>query len=81
MSFFSNKSEPLLLNNYNRIKPLIHSIPQLNELNLSQVLNSEVVCRVCRGKRVHYVRNQEVNTLKISHCLHCNGSGVMTNRE
>ena len=81
MSIFSEKSQPLLVNNVNRIKPLINTMPQLSALNLNQTLNTEVVCRVCRGKRIHYIRNQEIGTLQISHCLHCNGSGVMSNRE
>jgi hypothetical protein len=81
LSIFSKKSEPLLVNNVNRIKPLINTMPELSALNLNQTLNTEVVCRVCRGKRVVYIRNQEVGTIQISHCIHCNGSGVMSNRE
>ena len=81
MSIFSEKSQPLLVNNVNRIKPLINTMPALSTLNLNQTLNTEVVRRVCRGKRIHYIRNQEIGTIQISHCLHCNGSGVMSNRE
>ena len=53
MSIFSEKSQPLLVNNVNRIKPLINTMPQLSALNLNQTLNTEVVCRVCRGKELY----------------------------
>ena len=81
MSVFSQKSQPLLVNNVNRIKPLFHTMPELSTMNLRSTLNTTVVCRVCRGKRVHYIRNRETNSLQTSHCLHCNGSGEMSNRE
>ena len=80
MSFFSNKSEPLLVNNVNRIKPKLWSMPELHTMNLRQTLNTTVVCRVCRGKRVNYIRNQEAGTIQKSHCMHCKGSGEMSNR-
>ena len=80
MSFFSNKSEPLLVNNLNRIKPKFWSMPELHTMNLRQTLNTTVVCRVCRGKRVTYIRNQEAGTIQKSHCMHCKGSGEMSNR-
>ena len=80
MSFFSNKSEPLLVNNLNRIKPKFWSMPELHTMNLRQTLNTQVVCRVCRGERVTYIRNQEAGTIQKSHCMHCKGSGEMSNR-
>ena len=81
MSFFSNKSEPLLVNNVNRIKPKFWSMPELHTMNLRQTLNTQVVCRVCRGETVTYIRNQEAGTIQKSHCMHCKGSGEMSNRE
>ena len=80
MSFFSNKSEPLLVNNVNRVKPKFWSMPELHTMNLRQTLNAQVVCRVCRGKRVNYIRNQKAGTIQKSHCMHCKGSGEMSNR-
>ena len=80
MSFFSEKSQPLLINNLNRVKPKFWDMPKLHTMNLRQTLNTTVVCRVCRGERVHYIRNRETGTLQKSHCLHCNGSGEMSNR-
>ena len=80
MSVFSGKSQPLLINNLNRIKPKFWDMPELHTMNLRQTLNTTVVCRVCRGQRVHYIRNRETGTLQKSHCLHCNGSGEMSNR-
>ena len=80
MSFFSNKSEPLLVNNVNRVKPKFWSMPELHTMNLRQTLNTTVVCRVCRGERVTYIRNQEAGTIQKSHCMHCKGSGEMSNR-
>ena len=80
MSIFSGKSQPLLINNLNRIKPKFWDMPELHTMNLRQTLNTTVVCRVCRGQRVHYIRNRETGTLQKSHCLHCNGSGEMSNR-
>ena len=79
MSIFSGKSQPLLINNLNRIKPKFWDMPELHTMNLRQTLNTTVVCRVCRGQRVHYIRNRETGTLQKSHCLHCNGSGEMSN--
>ena len=80
MSVFSEKSQPLLINNVNRVKPKFWDMPELHTMNLRQTLNTTVVCRVCRGQRVHYIRNRETGTLQKSHCLHCNGSGEMSNR-
>jgi hypothetical protein len=80
MSFFS-KAEPLLIANVNRIKPLIRNMPELYTLNLSQTLLTDVCCRVCRGKRITYIRNRESGSMQISYCMHCNGSGRMSNRE
>ena len=80
MSVFSQKSQPLLINNVNRVKPKFWDMPELHTMNLRQTLNTTVVCRVCRGQRVHYIRNKETGTLQKSHCLHCNGSGEMSNR-
>ncbi len=80
MSVFSEKSQPLLINNVNRVKPKFWDMPELHTMNLRQTLNTTVVCRVCRGQRVHYIRNKETGTLQKSHCLHCNGSGEMSNR-
>jgi len=85
MSFFSGKSEPLLVNNVNRIKPKFWSMPELTlpelyTMNLRQTLDTMVTCRVCRGKRVTYIRNRETGTLQKSHCMHCKGSGEMSNR-
>ena len=80
MSVFSGKSQPLLINNVNRVKPKFWDMPELHTMNLRQTLNTTVVCRVCRGQRVHYIRNKETGTLQKSHCLHCNGSGEMSNR-
>ena len=80
MSVFSGKSQPLLINNVNRVKPKFWDMPELHTMNLRQTLNTTVVCRVCRGERVHYIRNRETGTLQKSHCLHCNGSGEMSNR-
>ena len=81
MSVFSQKSQPLLINNVNRVKPKFWDMPELHTMNLRQTLNTTVVCRVCRGQRVHYIRNRETGTLQKSHCLHCNGSGEMSNHE
>ena len=81
MSVFSGKSQPLLINNVNRVKPKFWDMPELHTMNLRQTLNTTVVCRVCRGERVHYIRNRETGTLQKSHCLHCNGSGEMSNHE
>ena len=80
MSVFSEKSQPLLINNVNRVKPKFWDMPELHTMNLRQTLNTTVVCRVCRGQRVHYIRNKETGTLQKSHCMHCNGSGEMSNR-
>jgi len=80
MSIFSGKSQPLLINNVNRVKPKFWDMPELHTMNLRQTLDTTVVCRVCRGQRVHYIRNRETGTLQKSHCLHCNGSGEMSNR-
>ena len=80
MSVFSGKSQPLLINNVNRVKPKFWDMPELHTMNLRQTLNTTVVCRVCRGQRVHYIRNKETGTLQKSHCMHCNGSGEMSNR-
>ena len=80
MSVFSEKSQPLLINNVNRVKPKFWDMPELQTMNLRQTLNTTVVCRVCRGQRVHYIRNKETGTLQKSHCIHCNGSGEMSNR-
>jgi len=80
MSVFSEKSQPLLINNVNRVKPKFWDMPELHTMNLRQTLNTTVVCRVCRGQRVHYIRNKETGTLQKSHCIHCNGSGEMSNR-
>jgi len=81
MSFFSNKSEPLLVNNVNRIKPKLWSMPELYTMNLSQTLNTTVACRVCRKNRITFIRNREAGTWQKSHCMHCKGSGEMSNRE
>ena len=80
MSFFSNKSEPLLVNNVNRIKPKFWSMPELHTMNLRQTLDTTVVSRVCRGERITYIRNKEAGTIQKSHCMHCKGSGEMSNR-
>ena len=81
MSVFSEKSQPLLINNVNRVKPKFWDMPELHTMNLRSTLNTQVTCRVCRGQRVHYIRNRETGTLQKSHCLHCNGSGEMSNHE
>ena len=81
MSVFSEKSQPLLINNVNRVKPKFWDMPELHTMNLRSTLDTTVVCRVCRGQRVHYIRNRETGTLQKSHRLHCNGSGEMSNHE
>ena len=77
MSAFSHQFAPLYLNNYNRIKPLIHRLPPLSELTMASTLNTIVRCRVCYGQGKTFIRN----TLQESHCPRCNGSGEMSNRE
>ena len=79
MSLFSKNIEPLLVSNVNRIKLKETTLPQLSDLNLTQVLNSEVTCRVCRGNRVVYVRSRADSRLNISNCMNCKGTGKMRN--
>ena len=81
MSAFSHQFAPLYLNNYNRIKPLIHRLPPLSELTMASTLNTIVRCRVCYGQKTTFIRNQGNNTMQESHCPRCNGSGEMSNRE
>ena len=73
------KPEPLLVSNVNRLRPLIKDLPRLQDLNLTQVLSSEVTCRVCYGKRVVAIRDRKYGSISYSHCLHCNGLGTMRN--
>jgi len=81
MPFFSSNhtAEPVIIKRLDKMAPLIHQMPELSALNLTQVLNSEVTCRVCRGQRVVCVRSRHNNKLSYTHCLNCLGSGRMRN--
>lgn len=81
MKSFLHKPEPLLVRNVNGLKPLLNRLPALHELNLNQTLNTIVSCRVCYGHGHIYTRNSKFGTLHKTHCLHCNGSREMSNRE
>ena len=76
-----HKPNPIEINNPNRLSCFIKTMPRLEDLSLTQVLNSDVTCRVCRGQRMIATRNRYTHKMYFSHCLHCNGSGRMSNRE
>ena len=61
--------------------PFHKVIPKLETLNLSMVLNSIVVCRVCRGQRVVAVKSSVEDHFTFTQCYLCKGSGTMSNRE
>ncbi len=77
MSFFK-KAEPLLVRNLPRNFKYSPVMKQLHELNLSQTLNTEVACRVCRGTRINYVKNS-AGIISCNHCFNCGGTGTMLN--
>ena len=79
-SLFSKQPEPILINNINRVKLKSSILPQLHELNLRTTLDTTVVCRVCRGERIVYVRSRATGILNVSYCFNCKGSGEMSNR-
>ncbi len=71
----------LIIKDQIELKPIYHRIPKLETLNLSQVENSYVRCRLCRGQKVVAIKSDTLRTFTFKHCLLCEGRGIMSNRE
>ncbi len=62
-------------------KPLYRRIPKIQDLKLTQVPNTEVTCRLCRGDSRVAISSDVSDTYRIRKCLFCNGSRVQSNKE
>lgn len=60
---------------YEAYRPHIRKLPDLT--NLTQTLDTEITCTVCRGCKWHYVYSDEYGYLTYSKCVNCNGTGLM----
>lgn len=63
------------------MQPLYRQIPKLQDLILTSVSNSIVVCRLCRGTRLIAKESSVFHSYTFEKCYICNGSGIMSNRE
>lgn len=63
----------------NELQPFYRTLPRLEDLNLTQVQNSTVCCRVCRGSTMTATASDVFNSYTFKKCLHCLGTGVMSN--
>ncbi len=61
--------------------PLYRRIPKLQDLKLTQVLNSVVTCRLCRGDSRVAISSDARDTYRIRKCLMCGGSREQSTRE
>ena len=56
-------------------------MPALQSMNLTQVLNSVVGCRLCMTNGIVDYRSRIMNTDTFTKCPLCEGSREMSNRE
>ena len=85
------KSRSKRLPSWNEVRIGLSQVSKLRLLFLlAKIYRSSVVPKSVKSnilsmaktgaKRVNYIRNQEAGTIQKSHCMHCKGSGEMSNR-
>ncbi len=63
------------------MKPFYRQLPSLARMKITDLMNSVVCCRLCRGTRLVATESSVFHTYTFKKCPVCNGTGSMSSRE
>lgn len=72
---------PNIIRSIQEMQPYQWQMPPLQTMNLTQVINSVVGCRLCMTNGIVDYRSRIMQTDTFTKCPFCNGSREMSNRE
>lgn len=73
--------ESQIVKSLRSMRPYYREIPQLRKGMLTVTRDTEITCTLCRGARVIAVKSQHSGIVTFKKCLHCRGSGTMSNNQ
>ena len=72
--------ETRIVKGINELKQYRREMPSLARMNVTNIENSIVCCRLCRGTRLIATESSVFHSYTFKKCYICNGTGVMSSR-
>jgi len=72
--------ETRIVKGINELKQYRRELPSLARMNITNLENSVVCCRLCRGTRLIATESSVFHSYTFKKCYICNGTGVMSSR-
>jgi hypothetical protein len=73
--------ETRIVKGINELKQYRREMPSLARMNITNLENSVVCCRLCRGTRLIATESSVFHSYTFKKCPVCLGSGTMSSRE